>query len=210
MKKTIEINLSSIPLLLLLLLMSTGYSQIKTNQQILADLLVNPVLSNLDSLAQKPESIRIILKERNETSIWLAEKLREAVLDKNIVLSDSLTEPVKSQLTIVIDKVLIQIVYQPKKHNLFLKTSKYSREILAILLFYIKNNEEAILISKSKDMQYRDIIGRSDLEKIENPVYVFTNGTKMESKFIKCLVEPVFVTIATAGVVYLFYTLRSD
>jgi hypothetical protein len=54
-----------------------------------------------------------------------------------------------------------------------------------------------------------DLVPDTGIERVENSILPFTIGVKVEQKFLKRILEPAIVTMATIGVVYLFFSLRS-
>jgi biopolymer transport protein ExbD len=200
-------------LIALFLIPKLDYAQSKPNRQVLAELLTSPILNSLDSIMVKPIPLRIVIKQNSELALWLKSELRSDLLVNNFQvyeapLDSTQNNPAESEIIIV--KVEAQIKYKSADRNLLFRTTKYKRMISGILNYYIKSKTGAVLVSQNKTLSYNDIVGKSEMDKIENKAFLFTVGTKTESKFIKRLFEPVIVTITTAGVVYLFYTLRSS
>jgi len=210
MSKPKNLHISGILTATILLIFNTGNAQVPTNQQVLADLIVQPVLAALDSQAHRQDGIQIVLKDKNEVGRWAVADLREALLKRNYILYDSLTSPSREVGKIVFEKINNSIRYRAVDRNLLFRATKYAREIEATVSFFIENGQNSILHSRTKTHQYDDVIERSTVKLVENVDYPFTIGTKSESKFLKWLVEPALVTVTTAGVVYLFYTLRSS
>lgn len=192
-----------------LLVLNTVYSQPKTNRQILSEMLIEPVTQALDSISVKPNGVHLDLKSESELGKWLTSKLKERFLQRRLIVYDTLSSMTSQSLAIIIEKVNSQIRYRTADRNLFFRTSKYRRHVTVMLSFYIKNNGGSILYSRNTDYQYQDVIPSSAIQEVEDKFYPFTAGTKIESKIIKRLIEPVLITVTTAGVVYLFYTLRS-
>ncbi len=197
------------PALLLSCLLGAAKAQVPTNLQVLDSALVQPVIARLDSLPERVENVQLVLKNQSGLGEWAVQKIQEKLLDRRIAVYDSFPDELQNKYTVVINQMQASIQYRVKKRNLLFRASKYERTISFILSFYIKNKNESILYSNSKNFDYQDVISKSEMKKLENDGYPFTAGSKAESKLMKRIFEPVLVTVTTAGVVYLFYTLRS-
>ncbi len=199
-----------IAFVLLMFCTQLGIAEIQTNEKILENLLTMPILTAVDSLIADGATIHIKLTEKNTIGKWLSEKLREKLLHKNYRLTDSLTNNLMSGFVVVVESVKSDIKYGTANRNIFFKTSEYNRQFSAQLSFYLKKKNQSIIYSSNKNYKFKDILKQNELKQVENKVFPFTIGTKMESKFIKRLMEPMLVTVATVGVVYLFYSLRGS
>lgn len=188
---------------------SVGFSQIPTNQQILAQLFSRPIIEVLDSLAIQKKTLAVETGDSNELGKWIQEKVKQALMEENYAIYPLAGLQSKSIPVVYLKSLQTEIVYRPTKINWFLRTSRYKREIKASLLFYITGKNGSVVFTADKNLQYADEVNRSDISRIENPLYSFSVGTKLESKTIKRLVEPLIITTSTIGMVYLFFTLRS-
>lgn len=184
------------------------WGQIPSNLDLLQSMVSQPVLNAVDSLATAPVRIMIESKSSSEFSDWLVQQLRKDLLSKNyLVVADGDTSQV--DLTIVIEDLKSEIVYRGIDRDLWLRVSKYQRSIETLLTFYIKNNRESILYTYSKRNEQKNILSRSQIDQVENNFFSFSEGQKIESGIVNKLIEPAIITIATAGVMYLFFSLRS-
>lgn len=195
--------------LLLVCFLAGGRAQVTTNLEILRYHFVDGVIMALDSLDSEPPQLQIVLEQKDEMGEWWMESLREALLKKQIKIRADSVPSEKGDYQMVLKKAGTFIKYRPEKRNLLLKTSAYQRIIEGTLSFILKKKKENILLSRTKQFFYSDDLKASAMKEVENKFYLFSYGTKTESKFIKRLVEPVLVTATTAGVIYLFYSMRS-
>ncbi len=183
------------------------YSQIKTNQEVIKELVINEIFNSIEKLSDKPDSIQIILRGQRDTERWIVEKLRTEVLERGITLLENNQD---SSFQIIIEKIETQITYRGKNRSILLNYSNYEREIRAIISFFLKNEHNTVLFNFSGELKNIDLITRNSIEKVENRLLPFTVGSKAESKFIKRFLEPIIVTAVTISVVYLFFSLRSS
>src|SRR4030042_1626479 len=82
------------------------------------------------------------------------------------------------------------------------------RRIETLLTFYIKNNRESILYTYSKRNEQKNVLSKSQIDQVENNFFSFSEGQKIESGIVNKLIEPAIITIDTAGVIYLFFSLK--
>ncbi len=183
------------------------YSQIKMNQEVIKELVINEIFNSIEKLSDKPDSIQIILRGQRDTERWIVEKLRTEVLERGITLLENNQD---SSFQIIIEKIETQITYRGKNRSILLNYSNYEREIRAIISFFLKNEHNTVLFNFSGELKNIDLITRNSIEKVENRLLPFTVGSKAESKFIKRFLEPIIVTAVTISVVYLFFSLRSS
>ncbi len=183
------------------------YAQIKTNQEIIKELVMNEIFNSIEMLSDKPDSIQIILRGQSDIEKWVVEKLRTEVLERDITLLENNQDSV---FQIIIEKIETQITYRGKNRSILLSYSNYEREIRAIISFFLKNERNTVLFNFSEELKNIDLITRNSIEKVENRLLPFTVGSKAESKFIKRFFEPIIVTAVTISAVYLFFSLRSS
>jgi hypothetical protein len=182
--------------------------EVKDNLEIITNHLIDEVSAAIDSIQLNPTYIKIILNQKDDIGEWWKENIRKFLIGRNFLIDENDLESNHDKFYIVLERAQSEIKYFPNKRNFILKTSGYQRSISGSFSFYIKNQEGIVLFSQVKEFTEMDEIKASSIND-ENSFFLFTYGTKMESKFIKRLVEPILVTAATAGVVYLFYSLRS-
>lgn len=183
------------------------YAQIKTNQEIIKELVMNEIFNSIEMLSDKPDSIQIILRGQSDIEKWVVEKIRTEVLERDITLLENNQDSV---FQIIIEKIETQITYRGKNRSILLSYSNYEREIRAVISFFLKNERNTVLFNFSEELKNIDLITRNSIEKVENRLLPFTVGSKAESKFIKRFFEPIIVTAVTISAVYLFFSLRSS
>jgi len=198
----------AIPLFVMLISIA-GNTQTRSNMQLLNDLFVKPVVVALDSLSETPQKIVISGKDKSEFGKWVVNKLQEAILKKRIRVFDTLQTAASDIYIIDLGKMSVKLEYQVQKRNWMFRPSQYLRKIEGILSFSIRKESGSVVFSREREIHFRDKISATDLKTVENEMYSFSQGTKQESKFVKRFLEPVVITGATAGVIYLFYILRS-
>jgi len=110
---------------------------------------------------------------------------------------------------IVFEKLVSKIYYRPIGRNLLLRENRFERSFDTLLSFYIKNKDESIEHSHSRNIVVKDTISANDLNQIENGMFQFSRGVKTESGWVRKVLEPVVITATTIVIVYLFFSLRS-
>ena len=193
-----------------LLVIVYGQDSPKRNELLLEELFIQPLVSAVDSNFVNIPSVQIILKEQNDINHWLRNRISKYVIKRGIILYDSLKHDTVGCAKIIIEIVESHINYRGIKKDFLLRNTKYEREIVGLFTFYIKDKEEIVLHSDELNIRFMDIISGSHIEKIENSLYQFTKGKKIESKFLKRFLEPMLITVTTITVVYLFYSQRSS
>jgi hypothetical protein len=181
--------------------------QSKTNQDIIKDLVLSKIFEGIEVFPAQIKTLHLSLMDDNEVGRWISEQLRSEILHRNMILIDS--EEEISQISIILENIETQITYRGKNKSIFFKYKNYEREIIVLLSFYLEDDNNKIVFNFSDEMRNVDIIPRSNVERIENSLLPFTIGRKKESKFMKKLLEPMIVSVATLGVIYLFFSLRS-
>ncbi len=190
---------------------SSAASQTPSNLEVLEKLLVKPMVSMVDSLV--PADQPLLIRNEMETPLgnWITAELRRQFLQRNLDVRYPQDEEVsEAHYTLVLEESYAKIFYRGVDTDLLLRTSKYQRLLDTMLSFYIRNINESIAFSDSKTVSYSDTVSRSEMNEIENKLLSFTRGEKTGSSFIQKVFEPLVVTVATVGVVYLFFSLRSS
>ncbi len=187
--------------------LNSAQLQLITNQDIIKDLVLSKIFESMEVFPVQAKSLLLVSIDDNQVGEWVSEQLRSEILSRNIILID--TENRTSQNAIILENIETQITYRGKNKSIFFKYKNYEREIIIFLSFYLKDENDKIVFNFSDEMRNVDIIPRSNMESIENKLLPFTIGQKTESKFMKRLLEPMIVSVATLGVVYLFFSLRS-
>ncbi len=188
----------------------TANAQTETNLEILTDLLVKPVISAVDSLYSGTGPFYLISEDNNDVSQWLEGKLRGELLNLNVSLKTEFTDSTsKTHYRLIIDKIDAKITYRGLDRDLLFRYGHYQRNINTLFTFYVINPHESISYSYSRTISHSDTLNRSETNKVENDFYEFSQGEKTGSRFSQKFIEPALVTVATIGVVYLFFSLRS-
>lgn len=185
-----------------------GRAENYTNVELLHQILTRPVQQAVDSVSSGLLKIKIQTRKTDDLSPWIVQQLRQDFLQKNFqVLAGDDTD--QADLTIVIEEVLSSITYKGMDHDLWLRIKTYERTIETLLSFYIKNKQESILYSYNKSKKHTDILKASQLKQVENKLYPFSMGNKISANRMSKIIEPAIVSITTAAIVYLFFSLRS-
>ncbi|MBN2364584.1 MAG: hypothetical protein EH225_00410 [Calditrichaeota bacterium] len=181
-----------------------------SNLDVLDSLLVEPIVQSIDSLISEDTPLMLQNEVDSPVGKWLFRRLRLEFLQRGMDVRDSgEASPPDSHYTLILDASEIAILYRGIDTDLLFRTTRYRRTIETMLSFYIRNNHESIIHSHSKTENYSDTVSRSQLNEIENKMLDFTRGEKTGSTLIQKIFEPAVVTVATLGVVYLFFSLRS-
>jgi len=195
-------------IIMILIFVIDGRAEIHTNVELLQQIFTQPIQQSVDSVSSGSLKIKIQTKKNTDLSPWIVQQLRQDFLQKDFqVLAEEDTE--HAELTIVIEEVLSSIIYRGMDHDVWLRVKTYERTIETLLSFYIKNKQESILYSYSKSKKHTDILKASQLKQVENKFYPFSVGNKISANIISKIIEPAIVSITTAAMVYLFFSLRS-
>jgi hypothetical protein len=194
---------------LILVFSLNGYSQVSTNLEVLEEILVDPVVSCLDTFADPTTSILIENASLSEFHIWMRDNLRRKLIDEGYAVYDRETVSNEQMYTIVVENLATEIYYRPIGRNLLLRENRLERSFNTLLSFYIKNKDESIEHSHSKNIVVKDTISVAQFDEIENNLFQFSRGVKTESGWMKKYFEPVVITATTIVIVYLFFSLRS-
>jgi len=81
----------------------------------------------------------------------------------------------------------------------------------ATVAFYLKAiaPDHRILVAKRFCKSRGDKIGAGEIEKVESAAFPFTRSQRKARSFFSAIVEPIIITIASGGVIYIFYSFRS-
>ena len=139
----------------------------------------------------------------------MRDNLRRKLIDEGYSVYDRETITKEQMFTIVIENLAAEIYYRPIGRNLLLQENSFERSFNTLLSYYIKNKDESIEHSHSKNIVVKDTISGIHFEDMENKLFQFSRGIKTESGWMKKYFEPVVITTTTIVVVYLFFSLRS-
>jgi hypothetical protein len=87
--------------------------------------------------------------------------------------------------------------------------SKRTRQIVSQLDLVIQDPSLRIVLAETKKAAFQDIITIKEIQYIESPGLIFTYGEKPKEGVLSVLFQPLLVTVATAGIIYSFYSFRS-
>lgn len=193
---------------IMLIYVFTGWTEINTNVELLEQMLTQPIQQAVDSVNSESLKIKVLTKNNSDLSQWIVQQLRQNFLQKKFqVLAEEDTD--HADIAIVIEEVHSSIIYKGMDHDLWLRVKTYERTVETLLAFYIKNKQESILYSYSKSKKHKDILTASQLKQVENKFYPFSTGNKISANRMSKIIEPAIVSITTAAMVYLFFSLRS-
>ncbi len=181
----------------------------QTNKEVLTAILNQQFEAVLDSISRQKMKVVIQNSETNALSSWWAGNLKEQLLKNGISVYDSLPTGSGMSGVLRIKRLKSDIRYSVADRNLVLHATRYKRMITVYLAYELLSGGNQLIFSRDREMKFEDVVKNSDLEKIEDQFYPFTSGTKIESVWVKRLVEPALITMTTIGVVYMFFTLRS-
>ena len=191
--------------------LAAGYAQtdVPRNQDVLSQLLIPSTIAILTDSLQIDSGV-VINSERNAVfENWIVQILTDSCLSKNfLVYSDADSSKMKHK--IMVSSPFSEIAYRSAGRKwLFFKKGLH-RDVQGGYRLQVENPGGRLIYSGNITGQYSDVMLSGAQKNVENPDLGFTKGTKSSSSFIKRWLEPVIITAATATVVYLFYTLRSE
>ncbi len=198
--------------LFLLMLPTHGFLQnrVIVNEGVIANLLVPKALENIVKTISADQRIQIMANQNNEADHWLAQILTDSCLERNYLVYSSRDSATETDFVIKIADVKVAITYHPTGKKLLIFNKGFRRSVTAEFRLLIREQNSRIRVDKKIKNNYTDILSASSLGSVENKEKFFTIGTKKQSTFINRWLEPVIITAATASVVFLFYSLRSD
>jgi hypothetical protein len=194
---------------LILAFSGSGYVQVATNLEILEEVFIQPVISCLDSVAGPAASVRIENSSLTDFHVWVQDYLRRSMIEQGYAVFDNATDSNEQTYAVVLENLVSEIYYRPIGRSLLMRENRFERSFNTLLSFYIKNKDESIEHSHSKNIVVQDTISANDLSQIENDLFQFSRGVKSESGWVRKVFEPVVITATTIVIVYLFFSLRS-
>ena len=179
------------------------------NHEVVNELIQLEVIPLVDN-ALKQKTV-VISKPSPTTPLsqWLKTKITEACLGKEFVVYSEPDSADSVSLLRFVQPVL-QIEYQTAGRNWFFRSKEYKRRLLLKMQLEVIAPDGRVVLSSPVDAAFEDRVSRNELERLQNAPQSFLRGTKNDSGLIKRWLEPVATTVATATVIYLFYSLRSD
>ncbi len=199
-------------ILMILIQPVCGFLQTQTrgNETIIANLLVAQALESITEIIRPGQRIQIKASENTDANRWLTQILTDSCLERNYLVYSSPDSAAKTDYVIEIADVKTKISYHPTGQKLLILKKGYRRSLTAEFRQIIRDKNSRIWMDKQFKEEYSDVIPASVISDVENKEKRFTTGTKKQSTFINRWLEPVIITTATATVVFLFYSLRSD
>lgn len=202
-------------LALLLMGGSAARAQPPSNQELLAQLFISPVLKVLgDSLAPAPAPRLVIAPAApsgDSLNVWLQQILTDSCLSRNYLVYSTPDSTDGRAWIIKIETARARIRYAPGGRKwLFFGGGRVRRSVESYFHLTITGGQHQVLYSRPISGSYQDVIAAGAVAEVEKGPFRFTQGTKSGSKFIKRWLEPVLITAATTAVFYMFYSLRSE
>ena len=189
----------------LFLYQSNGTTQ--DNLAIFQNLTLEIVHSVFEDISpDSSTTVSINSQDNREEGKWLIENgFIRYLLNKNLNIELGQAHNSDKQIIIEFQISRIGVQYFPIS-----KKDELKRQINLELQVRVRTGiSNKILLLKDYKKQYTDSVRITDIKRIENNNYPFTQGKLPEKWSFKILIEPVIVLITSATVIYLFFTLRS-
>ncbi len=180
-----------------------------TNEQVMEKLLYQQLQNVLDAVPEVQNGLIIQADSSGLLTQWVMQKSGQWFLKRGINVLDVEGNPPDSFYILKFQLPLVNIFYYEEGRDLLFRVKRYRRTVEFFLPFTVKNSAGLVQYSFSDIVKYQDELERSRLSEIESPLFDFTRGEKVASKWVRFFLEPVVVTLSTIAVVYLFYALRS-
>ncbi len=180
------------------------------NETVIAGLLVPSMLEMIRQAVPPEQSVTVQPLMPDAFSQWLSQILLDSCLQRNYFVYSAADSAVPGAFVIKVGEGQTRITYESAGKKLLFFNKGVRRQVNAHSRLILENTRGRVLFSEIITGEYRDVIAGSQREKVENPQYPFTMGTKKTSPFINRWLEPVLITAATSTVIYLFYSLRSE
>ncbi len=181
-----------------------------SNETILREKLLAPVLEEVVLRVPARGKVAFQTKIKAGLAEWLVRNLSDSCLSRNYLVYSPPPQDSGKVYRVELSDVNIKLIYRARGGRLGIWGGGWERRINMSLHLAITKPDGQMLVSRNVAGTWQDRIQSKDISQIENPNLPFTVGTKSDSRFIKRWLEPVLVTGATATVVYLFFSLRSD
>ena len=136
--------------------------------------------------------------------IAASEKIRISFTDdKNIIKSDSLYN------LVVLNPITLKTTYNGFRKNKFLGQKTINRNIKVLISINITSTLNSVNISNFINADNNDDVDVEYIENIESSQYEFTQSTSPETGEFESVVFPALLVLASAGVTFLFFIIRS-
>jgi len=184
-----------------------GQSNLQVIEQLTAD-LVQTALKALDNTEGQALILRSSVPAKG--GVWLIEKQIVAWARENgitaVFQADSLVNPHVQGLRIEYLPIEMKVSYQGGDT---LAEGRTARS--ASVAFYMKATtaDHRIVFAEQFAKSKTDTIRTSEMQQLDNSLFAFAHAEKNRRSFFSTIVEPLIITIATGGVIYIFYTFRS-
>lgn len=200
---------------MLLIGSAAARAQPPSNQELLAQLFITPVLNVLSDSLKVDHATRLVIvpptPSGDSLNVWLQQILSDSCLGRNYLVYSTPDSAVGRQQIVAIETPRARIRYVPGGRKwVFFGSSRQRRSIESHFHLTITDGQHRVLYSRPILGSYQDVLAGGAVAVVEKDPFRFTKGTKSGSKFIKRWLEPVLITAATTTVFYMFYSLRSD
>lgn len=208
----VQFGKKTVLVLIALILSGPALSQARPagNEAVIAGLLVPSMLQVISRTVPPQQSLTVTSMTPDAFSQWLSQILLDSCLQRNYFVYSAADSAAKGAFVVKVGEGHANILYKSAGKKFLFFNKGIRRQVNAQSRLVLLNAQGRVLISETIGGEYSDVIPGSHKEKVENPQYPFTKGTKKASPFINRWLEPVLITVATSTVIYLFYSLRSE
>ncbi len=183
----------------------------ESNEERLMKLLTPPVLELLADHLTDSTAVQFHFPNNNQFGRRLSQNLSDSCLVRKYLVystADSLTVP---GIDVVISNTVPQVHYRVAGRNLLRRVNRVDRHIEGSFHLQMRERPGGKLIASNQvKKQAVDTIEKRRIKEVENSALPFTIGKWETSETRKKWLEPIMITGATATVILLFYTLRSE
>ncbi len=198
---------------ILLLFFANSYiasaRNLKTNIDLLSELYFQLIQGMLYG-EKIPDSSQIVIQPfESSASNWLIENeiikwAKEVGFEKCVVGKSA--EDDKSKLDYLLQYKILSLSVE---YGDGLNSEEIGRTLKAEIYLRLLAPSRQVLFSGVRKKTLHDEILKKDIQHVENEKYLFTIGEKKQSFLSKAL-EPAIVSLVTGGIIYMFYSYRSQ
>lgn len=192
----------SISAILFFTLLNLASAQLKTNLEIIYDLVENNINQVLTKLPNEVHSFIFEYSSPQEYSN-LEGRYINNLSNKNLLKKDSSDS---GMLKYSLDQ--LGIIYSEPFRGSLLGDYKIERKIFLNATFAF-GYDDKVKRSEIVESQYSDTLYYSDIDKVEIPNLSLTHGTKPAEPLFESLLEPVIAVGAVIVTIILLFTVRS-
>ena len=179
-----------------------------TNLQLLSTTLQKLFEETEPYLAIK-DSSRIQYASSGEMAAWdwMFEKILYEQLGARHAIQLRRVDPSALQMPLLFYAPIELKIYYETRTGLVRKTIRRAASRL-----YIKyqDAEGNVVFAREQQHCITDTVATSAISGLENQNYAFTLGERSRPSWLKRLAEPLMITVITGGIIYLFYSFRSN